>query len=143
MKCENFLLSLKISYFFVQSIDSPDICEGHLFSVDVDRKSVVQGKSVDLGGRRIIKKKTKQNTLSVFQKTDNQTCEFGCPDLINKCRLHCLKHFNHHKASKQKDQQASASFAKYAPPYPPQMTPRHFYTRHKLFSIPLLHTLND
>ena len=25
---------------------------------EVDRKSVVQGKSVDLGGRRIIKKKT-------------------------------------------------------------------------------------
>ena len=27
----------------------------------IDRKSVVQGKSVDLGGRRIIKKKTKKN----------------------------------------------------------------------------------
>ena len=26
---------------------------------EIDRKSVVQGKSVDLGGRRIIKKKTK------------------------------------------------------------------------------------
>ena len=27
----------------------------------LDRKSVVQGKSVDLGGRRIIKKKKKKN----------------------------------------------------------------------------------
>ena len=28
---------------------------------DLDRKSVVQGKSVELGGRRIIKKKKKKN----------------------------------------------------------------------------------
>ena len=28
----------------------------------LDRKSVVQGKSVDLGGRRIIKKKKKEKT---------------------------------------------------------------------------------
>ena len=28
--------------------------------LDIDRKSVVQGKSVDLGGRRIIKKKKKK-----------------------------------------------------------------------------------
>ena len=32
------------------------------FSTDTDRKSVVQGKSVDLGGRRIIKKKKKNST---------------------------------------------------------------------------------
>ena len=36
---------------------------GHYSYVGVmaDRKSVVQGKSVDLGGRRIIKKKTDEN----------------------------------------------------------------------------------
>ena len=41
-----------------------------------DRKSVVQGKSVDLGGRRIIKKKKKR------QKTDTQqlaVCAFLTP----------------------------------------------------------------
>ena len=35
-----------------------------------DRKSVVQGKSVDLGGRRIIKKKTKKN---IKEKTKKKT----------------------------------------------------------------------
>ena len=32
-----------------------------------DRKSVVQGKSVDLGGRRIIKKKGKKGTEKIFE----------------------------------------------------------------------------
>ena len=32
--------------------------DGVIMGVKQDRKSVVQGKSVDLGGRRIIKKKT-------------------------------------------------------------------------------------
>ena len=32
----------------------------NLMQTDLDRKSVVQGKSVDLGGRRIIKKKKRK-----------------------------------------------------------------------------------
>ena len=34
-----------------------------------DRKSVVQGKSVDLGGRRIIKKKKQLHTKNVLENT--------------------------------------------------------------------------
>ena len=34
----------------------------------IDRKSVVQGKSVDLGGRRIIKKKKKQHCSISYKK---------------------------------------------------------------------------
>ena len=34
-----------------------------------DRKSVVQGKSVDLGGRRIIKKKKKKETRQQLTQT--------------------------------------------------------------------------
>ncbi len=34
----------------------------------IDRKSVVQGKSVDLGGRRIIKKKKKEKKKKIKQK---------------------------------------------------------------------------
>ena len=33
---------------------------------EADRKSVVEGKSVDLGGRRIIKKKTQQNIIEAW-----------------------------------------------------------------------------
>src|SRR5258708_36922727 len=43
-------------------------------SIRTDRKSVVSGKSVDLGGRRIIKKKKKKNkwtTERVRQNTDS------------------------------------------------------------------------
>ena len=41
----------------------------------LDRKSVVQGKSVDLGGRRIIKKKNKKkhNTQKKKKKTSHRT----------------------------------------------------------------------
>ena len=35
-------------------------CQKHGMKCSIDRKSVVQGKSVDLGGRRIIKKKKKE-----------------------------------------------------------------------------------
>ena len=34
--------------------------QGNIYCALKDRKSVVQGKSVDLGGRRIIKKKNKE-----------------------------------------------------------------------------------
>ena len=40
-----------------------------------DRKSVVQGKSVDLGGRRIIKKKKKKQQKK--KKTNKQTNKRG------------------------------------------------------------------
>ena len=33
-----------------------------MFNAQIDRKSVVQGKSVDVGGRRIIKKKKNKKT---------------------------------------------------------------------------------
>ena len=36
-----------------------------------DRKSVVQGKSVDLGGRRIIKKKSKK-TMTLREESQNK-----------------------------------------------------------------------
>ena len=45
----------------------------------IDRKSVVQGKSVDLGGRRIIKKKKKKKKKNTNIQTD--TYEVGmCSD---------------------------------------------------------------
>ena len=37
---------------------------------NLDRKSVVQGKSVDLGGRRIIKKKKKQTKVARNEITE-------------------------------------------------------------------------
>ena len=54
----------------IPSDGSYGIEEGLIYSFPVtvkdgeDRKSVVQGKSVDLGGRRIIKKKKKKNSSS-------------------------------------------------------------------------------
>src|SRR2546427_11925464 len=41
-----------------------------------DRKSVVEGKSVDLGGRRIIKKKKKEDKICArYQKEQQVRCE--------------------------------------------------------------------
>src|SRR5256885_13108977 len=40
----------------------------YVLGIMTDRKSVVQGKSVDLGGRRIIKKKKKEETLTTDTK---------------------------------------------------------------------------
>ena len=47
-----------------------DLNEDSVLTVTkIDRKSVVQGKSVDLGGRRIIKKKNKQNNSLATYRT--------------------------------------------------------------------------
>ena len=43
-----------------KNLDKVKIFAGLLIALSLDRKSVVQGKSVDLGGRRISKKKKKQ-----------------------------------------------------------------------------------
>ena len=60
----NFGYSTEKIYKNIKSFSKPALNKNKnkLFSVSniisLDRKSVVQGKSVDLGGRRIIKKKT-------------------------------------------------------------------------------------
>lgn len=75
MKCENFLLSLKISYFFVQSIDSPDICERHLFSADVRKKTVKQFKKefhqrdAEFGSKN-------QTTTNIFKNENEEKPKF-------------------------------------------------------------------
>src|SRR3712207_9312815 len=42
-----------------------------------DRKSGVEGKSVDLGGRRIIKKKKKQQRVASSRTLINQSCKLS------------------------------------------------------------------
>ena len=41
-------------------VDLAGACAGFIYALTLDRKSVVEGKSVDLGGRRIIKKKNQK-----------------------------------------------------------------------------------
>ncbi len=49
-------------FFHERLLGENDFAPRLFANVDEDRKSVVQGKSVDLGGRRIIKKKKKKKT---------------------------------------------------------------------------------
>ena len=51
-------------------------CEKYDMAIDQfmeDRKSVVQGKSVDLGGRRIIKKKKHKNQKVQYNQQQHKT----------------------------------------------------------------------
>ena len=43
-----------------------------LYDDNEDRKSVVQGKSVDIGGRRLIKKKKKKKTTSQIELSEKK-----------------------------------------------------------------------
>ena len=47
----------------------------YLYATEEDRKSVVQGKSVDLGGRRSIKKKKKEEKEKKKKKKDECTVQ--------------------------------------------------------------------
>ena len=57
----------KTPYIFVVDIPGQVDSAQTYYNIHVDRKSVVQGKSVDLGGRRIIKKKTTKTTKTQLQ----------------------------------------------------------------------------
>ena len=52
-------MRFKLNNLQILKMNEKDIENLTLESYEKDRKSVVQGKSVDLGGRRIIKKKKK------------------------------------------------------------------------------------
>ena len=52
-------------------------------SPNEDRKSVVQGKSVDLGGRRIIKKKKKKNKQKKKKKESTSRTSQPKQDMYN------------------------------------------------------------